>query len=132
MSGEAGEYTTLLYPFDIFEDRIPDSFLGEGGMTAQGWTIRTRRGEKIESIGFSSNARLVLEHSSGAFLLSATRIENGGQQLKLTDRNDFYVEYGPSGSAKVTFLGHHPAEISLGSGAGKYEQIQPGSNIVLQ
>ena len=133
VSGRAGEYTTLLYPYDSFADRIPDSFFSEGRVSLKGWTIRTGLGGETDTGGFSTDARLILEHADGVFLLAATWVANGEQRFELANQDDLYLEFGPTGTTKVTFLGHQPVEIESGvPGQERNKLIQPGSSVVLQ
>ncbi len=132
LPGEAGDYTTFLYPYDKFENRIPDSFSKTGSMSTKGWTIRTVKGEEAVTNGFSTDARLILEHPGGAFLLAATWIAKEGQRLELSERSDFYLAGHPAGPAEVTFLGHRPVDFNSRSAEKeKNGRIQPGSDFVL-
>jgi hypothetical protein len=101
MSGEAGAYTTLLYPYASFETRIPDSFFSEGRMSAGGWTIRAVVGEEAEVGGYSTDARLIFEHAGGAILIGATRITGKGQELESLKRFDAHLAYD---TGEATFL----------------------------
>jgi hypothetical protein len=133
MSGEAGEYTTFLYPFESFETRIPDSFFHEGRLSAKGWEIHTAEGNGVVTKSISTDARLVLDHSSGALLLAATWFETGDQRLELSERSDFYVEGHSAEQAEVTFLGHRPVGFNSRSGENKVSgRVQPGSRIPVQ
>lgn len=129
MSGEAGEYTTLLYPFDSFENRIPDTFFSEGGLSAKGWSISRNSGGKVVTEGLASDALLMIRHSSGVFLLGATWIVNDGQRVAFSERSDCYLEYRPDGSNQVLFLGHKVADAKL-QGTDTM-QLQPGDGMLL-
>jgi len=133
MSGEAGEYTTLLYPFNSFENRMPDSFFDEGRLSANGWTIRTGLEGETVTCGFLTDAQLILEHADGVFLLAASWIANAKQRLELSGSSDLYLEYNSAGlPTVVTFLGHRPVGVKS-SGQGQVENawFQPGSSMVL-
>jgi hypothetical protein len=101
MSGEAGAYTTLLYPYASFETRIPESFFSEGRMSAGGWTIRTVSDGEIEVGGYMTDARLILEHAGGVILIGATQVTGKGKKLERDRRFDAHLAYD---TGEATFL----------------------------
>lgn len=129
MSGEAGEYTTFLYPFDSFENRLPESFFSEGRFAVKGWTIRSVAGGESTVGGFSTDARLILEHSGGAILIGATRITGMDQKLELGRCFDAHLAFD---AAEVTFLEHRRVSTTKAlSGDEGAVVLNPGARIHL-
>lgn len=123
MRGEAGEYTTLLYPHESFETRIPGAFLNGGIMAAHGWSVRNASDGQSEVGGFTTDARLILEHSGGAILIGATRVAG----LELARPFDAHLDYD---AKLVTFLEHKPVRVGSLPGGGEVG-VAPGARIRL-
>jgi len=134
MKGEAGEYTTLLYPFASFATRLPDSLVEEKQMTVEGWTIRLRGAQDLLTAGVTSNAKIAVEHQSGIFLLGVSQLVADKLELGFSSRDDLHLAFRPGSELELTWLGAH--EVDIGSDSGSSDatanRVRPGEKLVLE
>ena len=108
MNGESGAYTTLLYPFKSFANRIPDAFFEEGAVTLNGWALRRKRP--------GTDASLVVEGDDGTFLFGASRLSLDGVEYRFPKAVDLRLEPGPEGGTVIVSLEHEDLDWSTDSG----------------
>lgn len=133
MTGEAGEYTTLLYPFASFSTRLPQTFIDERHMSVDGWTIRNRDGQDLVTGEITSDAKLVIEHDSGFFLLGVSRLAGKDLDLSLPARDDLHVALGTGSTIELTWLGTDDVDAELydESSNAAASRLRPGEKHVL-
>ena len=105
LAGESGNYTTLLYPFNGFSNRIPDSFSTEGRVALNGWTLRRTAG-KTEIGGLRTDAALIVENENGVILLDTQWISSSDATVHFDVAGDVYLEYAEADTPLLTLLGH--------------------------
>ena len=113
LNGKGGEYTTLLYPFDSFSTRLPRSFADEKRITIGGWTIRLNDGQDLVTGGITSNAKTVIEHESGVFLLGVSHLATENMDLSFPSRDDLHIALQPGSTLELTWLGTEDVDTRL-------------------
>lgn len=132
VEGNGVDYTTLLYPFKSFSNRIPEPFFKEGRMNANGWIVRTRGDEDMEVGWFTTDARLIIENETETFLIGATRISRGANFFKVEEQSDFHLDMQSRQSSELTSLGHKSLDVtSIIDGVEEPGHLPPGSSVPL-
>jgi len=134
MTAEAGEYTTLLYPFTSFATRLPQSLAEENQIVVEDWTIRLRDDGDLVAEGLTSNAKMVIEHESGIFLLGVSQLVTDNLEISLFSRDDLHIALRPGSELELTFLGIEDVDITSDGGSPDAEagSIQPGERRVFK
>ena len=84
-------FTTLLYPFKDFEERIPETE-NIGNWKVQGWQILETKDQEVSIDEWQTDASVAFFKNGEWILLGATIFDHKGKEIKCKERTNIYLQ----------------------------------------
>ena len=91
LRAKAAQFTTFLYPFAGFGEKLPHDFSSAQELTLEGWKIQQRRSKHLKVGSAESNARIAASHGKEHLLFGGDHLVFPTGQLTFARKTDALV-----------------------------------------